>query len=308
MRWLIRLVRTSFGAYKDENGRFRDAAACLSEIRDAQALIETYDALANKYAEKIDKRSFTPIRRRLTERRQRVSRQQDLEGKLATFRRAMVDARARAEDWTVEGDGFDVVAVGLGQTHKRAAKALETARDRSTAANLHNLRKRVKYHRYHANLLSAIWPNVLSPHADVADDLGDRLGQHHNLAVFRQTLADDEDAFGDLQHVDGFVALIDERQSALQAEALILAIRLFAKRRSTFAADGRRIGMCGGTKRCCTTRNWFDFTVHGRRAWLGCRAVSPPSNHGERNLTDDERQQTADADRRPLRPRQRLRV
>lgn len=228
LRGLIRLVRPAFGDYQAENAAFRDAANQLSYIRDAEALIETYDDLLDAFDGEVERRTFAPVRRRLTERKKRIAKEKGLDDKLADFRAVMVEARQRAGGWTVNADGVDAIGGGLAKTYRRGEKALARARAEPSAENLHELRKRVKYHRYHANLLRAIWPAVISAHRDQADRMGGLLGDHHNLAVFRPTVLEEEKVLNDEQDSATLADLIERRQAALHGEALTIGLRLFA--------------------------------------------------------------------------------
>lgn len=232
LRGLVRLVRPAFDGYKAENALFRDAAAQLSYIRDAEAMIETHDYLVKVYDNAIDREAFKSIRRRLTDRKKRIAGEKGLNDKLSAYRSAMVDARGRVEDWALDTDGFDAIGDGVAKTYGRAKKAIARAREEPTAGNLHEFRKRVKYHRYHANLLRSIWPDLVLPHQDAADRLGDMLGDHHNLSVFKATVLDNPEAFGEPADVEAFVGLIEQRQAVLAADSFAIGFRLFAEKAS----------------------------------------------------------------------------
>lgn len=230
VRGLIRLVRPAFPAYAAENKAFRDAARTLSFVRDAEALTETYDELCDAHADRIDRARFASIRRAMTHRKKALADDGRLDHRLAAFRREMTAAQSRIDHWTVAEDGFDAVAAGLVKTYKRARKAMATAVKEPTAGNVHEWRKWAKYHWYHARLLREIWPDVVEPHRDAADALGDLLGDHHDLAVLRAALADAPATYGDAESVAAFRRLAKERQAALLAEAIRLGHRLFAEK------------------------------------------------------------------------------
>jgi CHAD domain-containing protein len=229
LRGLIRLVRPSFGRYGRENKAFREAAAPLSGIRDAEAFIETYDALMDAYAGQVDRAAFGSIRRALTMRKKKLAADTDLGERLATFRTQMVAARDRAGAWRLDDDGYDAVRGGLKQTYRRARNAMDAAEARPTAGNLHEWRKRVKYHLYHARLLRDCWPEVVGAHAGAADVLSDHLGDHHNLAVFRQMLIEEPEGLGQANELNAFVGLMERRQALLEVEAFALGRRLLAE-------------------------------------------------------------------------------
>jgi CHAD domain-containing protein len=230
LRGLIRLVQPAFGDYKAENAAFREAADALSFIRDTAVMITTYDKLLAAYRQQVERATFAQIRRHLTLRQNHISRHRgEFDERLARARAAMVKARKRARHWRLNGDGFDALAGGLTKNYKRAAKALAAARQNPIPAAFHEWRKRVKYHGYHTRLLTPVWPGTMKMHGKDADRLGDLLGDHHDLEVFRQALAHDPNAFGELKSVEVMIGLIRRRQAVLEADAFALGSRLLAE-------------------------------------------------------------------------------
>ncbi len=255
LRALVRLVRPAFADYKSENGAFREAASKLSYIRDAEALIETYDHLMQTYDDSVERRAFGSIRRRLTLRKKRIAEEKGLDAKLAEFRETMVEARERAQGWTLDDDGFGAIGGGLAKTYRRGKKAIARAREETSAEHLHDFRKRAKYHYYHTNILRAIWPGPLQAHRDAADRLADLLGNHHNLAVFKPTLLNDPDAFATPNQLEAFVGMIEQRQCAIAADAFNIGLRLFAGRLPPCRVGRRFTGGSGKSARpsACST-------------------------------------------------------
>jgi CHAD domain-containing protein len=188
LRGLVRLVRPCFSAYAAENAAFRNAAATLSFIRDAEAALETHDALIEFYSDQIDTSAYSTIHCRFVERKEEVVREKGLEDKLARFRDAMAEAKARIGEWDIDEDGFAAVAGGLGKTYKRGRRALAEVAARPMAESVHGWRKRVKYHWYHARLLREIWPEIMTAHISAAKALADILGTHHDLAVLQSVV------------------------------------------------------------------------------------------------------------------------
>jgi CHAD domain-containing protein len=228
LRGLLRLVRKSFDGYADENAAFRDAARHLSPVRDADTLITTYDDLMAWAGKGTDRRAFGPIRARLTRQAKAVRADADTAVRMESARRALDGARARAAGWTLDAGGFDAVAGGLRRTYKRASTRMEAAWAEPTDAALHEWRKRVKYHWYHARLLARIDPRMMPPHEAAMSELADLLGDHHDLAVLGEWL--DEADLGPGTDAEGFRALLDRRKEALARRAfeqgrLILAER-----------------------------------------------------------------------------------
>lgn len=233
VRGLIRLVRPAFAAYQAENAALRDAAAGLSQLRDAEVLISTFDDLVAAYEEPLDPVALAPVRETLEARQEEISRGHDLEASLGAFRSAMEGARARIETWRLNEDGFTAIQGGLEKTHRRARKAMARARaaprDEGHADLFHDWRKRTKYHWYHTRLLRPIWPGPMQAHEKAADQLGDLLGDHHDLSVFRATILAEPEALADPPATNLLAALADQRQMALEAPAQAVGNRLFAE-------------------------------------------------------------------------------
>lgn len=233
IRGLLRLVRPAFGDYGDENKAFRDAARLLSDIRDADSLIETYDALMDHFADQIDRRAFASIRARLTKDARDVHRQADTAIRLETFRRTLDEARDRVSDWTLDDTGFDALGGGVAKTYKRARKRMEDAWADPGTGTMHQWRKRVKYHWYHARLLGKTNPPMMEPHRQAADELSDVLGDHHDLAILAARLDDAPSDFGSKTDLDAFRALLGQRSEDLAARAFDLGRLILSERKSS---------------------------------------------------------------------------
>jgi CHAD domain-containing protein len=231
LRGLLRLVRPAFGAYAQENAAIRDAARSISAVRDAGALIETYDAVSDHFADRIDRRAFAPIRGRLSRDARAVREDPDTADRLADFATEFEALRQRAAGWRLEAEGFDAVAGGLGKSYGRARKRMRKAWAAPDAESMHAWRKRVKYHWYHARLLGGINAAMMEPHVAAMGELSDMLGDHHDLTVLDARLRDRPQDFGTSTDVAAFRALISGRMQALETDALSMGRLVLAERR-----------------------------------------------------------------------------
>ncbi|WP_424932895.1 CHAD domain-containing protein [Amaricoccus macauensis] len=247
LRGLVRLARPGFDGYKRENARFRDAARRLSGIRDADVLIETYDKLAEHYDAEIDRQAFGQIRRRLTLQRKALLEDDHRSEELAAVRGVLQTAAGAAENWKIGGKGFGTAFDGMKKTYARGRKAMDAARETRSDEAIHDWRKRVKYHRFHAELLRHVWPDVMVAHADAADTLGDLLGDHHDLAVFADALRDDPETFGDGRTVEVALTLVERRKADLEAEAFALGARIFAEKPKRLVKRWKAYAKAGST-------------------------------------------------------------
>lgn len=229
VRGLVRLVRPAFPAYRRENAAYRDAAAELSFLRDTEALIETYDRVTGLYEEQIDRPAFASIRRRLTLRQKEAEAREDIGDQLEAFREKMIEAKARALRWTLKADDEDAFIDGLGETYGRARKAMKSARKKPSAEVFHDWRKRIKYHGFHARLLTPAWVGPIAAHHAAADMLGKMLGAHHDLDVFSAALDAEPDAYGSAADIEVFRGLMDQQRIGLEATAFEIGARLLCE-------------------------------------------------------------------------------
>jgi CHAD domain-containing protein len=240
LRGLLRLVRDALGTetYAAENVWFRDAARALSATRDAEAVLETFDALVERFASELDRQAFAPLRRRLVRHRGARNRGRDADVQLEAFCATMHVARLRVDDWALAADGFAAMEQGLERTYDRARRAMRRATADPSTENLHEWRKRVKYHRYHLRLLREPWPAVVRAHHGEVVTLSELLGDDHNLALLRDRIAPSSRPLRARRDVQILVALIDRRRAQLRADAASLGARIFAERAPV---HGRRL-------------------------------------------------------------------
>jgi CHAD domain-containing protein len=239
IRSVLRLVRPQFEeTYQFENAWFRDTAKGLAELRDAEALIEIYDSLLDKFDDQIDRRAFAPVRRALTLRRNKIiEKTGDLNQKLKELRVRMHEAAGRVADWKLKVNEFDGIEGGFVATYRRARRAMAMAYHIPTAENFHEWRKQVKYNDYHMRLLGELWKPFMQSLAKETDDLSDLLGDDHNLDVLHKTLLKSPKKYGKKRDIQVLLGLIDRRSAELRAGAKTIGARIFAEKPKGF---GRR--------------------------------------------------------------------
>ncbi len=139
-----------------------------------------------------------------------------LEEPVAAFCADLAAVRERIPSWPQAGD-FDVLLTGLRRTYKRARKAMRAASTHLLRRALPRLaRKRVKYHRYHLELLAELWPRQVGGRRKEVKALGGRLGDEHDLAVLQATLAAADGRLGG-DSAQSLLALAERRQAELRA-------------------------------------------------------------------------------------------
>ncbi|MBP0618049.1 CHAD domain-containing protein [Jiella mangrovi] len=242
LRGLVRLIRPADDdLYADLNAAFRDGARGLSGVRDKAALIEALDDLETHFAGQLKAGSLRSVRAKLVADRDAAV---ELDSDAASIRNAvlaMEQARPRIEAFQIGGGRHDakkagrIVARGAAKTFERARDALAIAAKSRDAEDLHDLRKRVKYHWMHLRLLAPAWPEAFGAPIDLAKSIADDLGRDHDFAVLRGEVRADPDAFGDEETLSLLIALIDRRQSELREAGIAGARRLLVETGDSFS-------------------------------------------------------------------------
>jgi CHAD domain-containing protein len=230
-RTALRLLRGALGAQLEQAARagFRGAARRVSTARDAEAAIESLDAL----------RRHQRLPRADRERAERV-----LGAQRAAAERKLT-ARLRrdlARSFAAAGDGVpplvhatpDAVAASLARLYRRGRQRMAAAADSGDDADFHAWRKSTKDLWYAVRLFAPAWPGPLGAHAEELHALSRLLGDEHDLTVLRAALiaaAEDPPAL-----TPRLERAIGRRQRTLRSEALVAGRRLWAEKPRDFAA------------------------------------------------------------------------
>jgi len=237
VRGLLRLVRPCLGdTYREENAWFRDTARALSGMRDLQVMGRTFDGLVESHPDADARERFAPLRERLFERRTEggpdPGRARAL---LADVRPAFEAALERAVHWQVPADGFEAIEGGLRLTWHRGRRGRAAVARQASAAAVHEWRKRVKYHWYHARLLADCWRPVMDAWQREAHRLSEELGDAHDLSVLRRALATDVEYLQRSSMLREMLELLDRRHEQLVDSALVGGQRLYAEKPAAIA-------------------------------------------------------------------------
>jgi len=219
IRALLRMVRDPLGEhFAYENAWFRDAGRELSESRDADAVIEALEKLPLSAPVKGGARNALDAQRK---------EHPPIEPIIANVVEQLAIAQGRIGLWPQLANSFDTIAGGLLRTYRDGRRDLA---HHETPEQLHDWRKRVKDHWYHAQLLRHVWPELMKAYGDVLSDLSHALGDHHDLHVLR----------GMVSARSVVVKAIDVRQAELQATAEAIGARVYAENPGAWLARMRK--------------------------------------------------------------------
>lgn len=234
VRAAFRLVRPALpkGVYSRENAWYRDLARELAGTRDAQAVVECVTALAKTVDDEDDRAKVESVKASLEARREAL-RDSDLMKTLTDVDERLSTGLDRLDDLELEQAGFDAVAGGLAKTYARNLDRAPEAFATGQAEAFHEWRKRAKYHRYHCDLLEALWPDAMSARESTLHDLTDLLGDAHDLFELGRILESEPEPFDEAARRKT-LDIANTRRAELRRRARPLAGRLFAESTSTF--------------------------------------------------------------------------
>jgi CHAD domain-containing protein len=240
MRSLLRLVRDDLGKgfYRTENKRYRDAGRRLSAARDAEVKLETLASLRERFDEELDDDALKGFAEALEAERKATA--EAIEGDstaVAEAAKAINLGRNRVSGWKLQPRGWALVGPGFVRTYGRGRREMKKVLEEPSDENVHEWRKRAKDLWYQLRILREAWPEVIGPSADQAHELGDLLGDHHDLAVLAADAREQKGLFADPGDAERITKLARRRQDELLERALPLGRCLYAEKPKAF---GRR--------------------------------------------------------------------
>jgi CHAD domain-containing protein len=233
IRGLLRLARNELGdLYAYENLLFRDAARKLSDIRDAQAAVETFEKLSQSHPARFAAGgAFRTARMGLEKRRQTVIGNKSYMDRLvAEVVEALRQARKRLKSWPLTTDHYSAMATGHRKTYRQARRLFGQSLQALSPENLHELRKALKYHWYHGRLFSGVRTKWMRRYNASVKRMTDLLGEHRDMTVLRIMLLKHPERYGTYHEVRELLKLIDRRQRQLWEAAEPLGNLIFLER------------------------------------------------------------------------------
>jgi CHAD domain-containing protein len=191
-------------------------------------LVETLDKVTQHFGDLFPGQAFLSVRTQLSNDEQRIRRRVlEDENAFASVASALRDALERMDDWAAIPDRWSSLVKGMQQSYRKARDSFSASKAEPTVETFHELRKQTKYLFYQLRLLRALSKRALDQAAGQAEQLGELLGDHHDLAILRQALTGRWDRLGSGEDRELLLALIDHRRKELEETAGGVAQRLF---------------------------------------------------------------------------------
>jgi hypothetical protein len=218
-------------------------------VRDADAIIETFDQLQSRFEQQIPEHTAAMIRSHLTRRKSAIARRaQAGAGSLARAGRTLRKIRRSARHWPVPSIDLRELPRVLRRSFRASRKAMARAQARGRAPDFHDWRKQVKNLWYQLRLAERLVAGLSTQLAEIKE-LQTALGTEHNLVVLRTQLTQDRALRNIKSEINQLRVLSTALQEEMRRAALVLGTRLYRTSPREFARDLRQRLRPKGTRR-----------------------------------------------------------
>jgi CHAD domain-containing protein len=261
LRAVLRLARGSINGEvrRRENIFFRDAGRSLSAARDSQALLEALLRFGRRDGP--HPQGKTPKQQSIHEFIEKIRgkiEQERIDKLPRELLRKLVQelrgAKRRVGLWfdgtaLQPGNAWGAfVGTGLRKTYRQGKNVVWQieiiGQENASDETWHELRKCAKALGYQLRLLRPIWPGPINVLLREIDQLTDRLGNDHDLAVLRKRILNEPYSPSENQDSANtrqiFLQSLDRQRRKLQLESLHLARRIYVEKPGEF--EGRLAG------------------------------------------------------------------
>jgi CHAD domain-containing protein len=247
LRAMLRLVRDTvgYGVYRGENVVLRDTGRRLSAVRSSEVLAKLARAETDALGGAMARESARMLVSELEERHDRAATD------LFADRQHVIDllttllcSRARFERWPLVGtdprraipDDFGAVAPGVRRVYRRGKRAMAGAAAEPSTETFHEWRKRAKYLQYQLEALRPRLPDVIGGEAIALAELGEALGDEHDLGELAELLVTEPHLVPDDAARHALALAVATKRHELQRRALRLGARSYHEPPDAFVA------------------------------------------------------------------------
>jgi CHAD domain-containing protein len=219
--------------------RVRAARRALSTLRDAVAILTTFDHLRSRFTKRVPEHTSAMIRAHLARRKSTITRQAQRDGSIARVTKQLQQVRRAAKRWPAPTIKLPELPEVFKRSFRASRKAMRRARVRRGSSDFHRWRKRAKTLWYQLRLAEHLVAD-LGEQIGELKQLGTELGKEHDLVVLRSTLAGDADLQRLSSEVEQLIAMSLALQAELRRDSFVLGTDLHAASPKAFAKDLRR--------------------------------------------------------------------
>lgn len=207
------------GDLSEANRIIRNAARRFAEARDLLVRQETCDHLAAQFGPDRAGTALETVKARFRAEHAAIMNGEGFGEEVEAVSREFLDAMRLVGDWHWDRVDFEIVVSAVVSNYRLGLRDFETARASRDPHDCHEWRKRVKYLSFHFQLLREFDPEAFGIRSVVAEELASWLGEHHDLAVFEESLEDVESLGITEAEAKTLTRLSQERRLELETDA-----------------------------------------------------------------------------------------
>ncbi len=230
LRGLIRLVAPaskSSEALKNTYRLLRRAAKILARRRDDDVIHLTLNKMADEGAKGFGPGNVAGVFKELTVLGKGGTKDADDKKDFAEFAAIISTLRRDIADWDFQQSDLHALDRGYITTYNEARAGMLRILEKPTDKRLHDWRRLVKYHFYHARLLESIKAGSDNERIEKTKQLEETLGFHHDLVMLNERIKGLPKKRRRERVYRSLMKQTKKRRRALEARALSLASNLF---------------------------------------------------------------------------------
>jgi len=188
LRALVRLFRNGIGepTYRRLNLYFRNKARRLAPYRDLSVNLQLINRLINESQNNQETKPLIALKSHLLKSYDELQSEGHLAVLLKNVADEVLDYAPQVFSLKVKPLGTSMLITGVGEIYRCGRKEYQKVIYAPTSENFHQLRKRVKYLKYHMDLLEIWGGGTLGNNEKLADEVADLLGLEHDAAILLQ--------------------------------------------------------------------------------------------------------------------------
>jgi CHAD domain-containing protein len=163
----------------------------LSELRDADVMLETLHTLRTRDRRVLNDRCFARLHRRLSSHRKSTMRAARRKRPWRRVAQSVRRIRQSVKQWKPKHPPFGAIAAGIRLSHQRGRQAMARARRNQRAADFHEWRKQIKALWYQLRLVEAS-SSRMRRNVKALGRAEEWLGNEHNIVVLCDELSQGE--------------------------------------------------------------------------------------------------------------------
>jgi CHAD domain-containing protein len=221
-------------AFKTADRAVRDFGRRLGGARDSAVLQASFNGLVEYYAPFLSVEDMQPIRENLESQYQLAMETFVASIDIHSLEEELEELRRRLDTLDLSGFSRHMLLASVRRTYRSGRRALQALHDEPSTENSHEFRRQAKYLWYQLRLLHKWSPAVLKPVVTNLDELGELLGQDHDLAILSDTLKTHPEISCNPIRAELVNGLAETRRIALLSAGLRIADGVYADKPASF--------------------------------------------------------------------------